>query len=196
MATGHVTSRDCGAQHLEYFDFLLKKMFPSHSSGGVLRWSTLKLLRNSLFSTEASSRSYFARKTYSVPSRVNGCAQLCSMTSVKEPEVETSTSTPKKESFTQLLRNSRFVKSIDPVGKKAEGEILAISGDKIYVDFGSKFYAVVDMPKLERERYVEGAKVIVTVKNLEMTDHFLGARKHISLLEAEAELVGLADSNT
>ena len=118
------------------------------------------------------------------------------MTSVKEPKVETSTSAPKEESFSQLLRNSQFVESIDPVGKKAEGEILAISGDKIYVDFGSKFHAVVDMPELERERYMEGAKVIITVKNLEMTDHFLGAKKHISLLEAEAELVGLANSNT
>jgi small subunit ribosomal protein S28 len=118
------------------------------------------------------------------------------MTSVKEDEAQTSTSAPKQESFRQLLRNSRFVKSIDPVGKMADGEVLAISGEKMYIDFGSKFHAVVDMPTLERERYVEGAKVIIIVKNLEMTDHFLGAKKHISLLEAEAELVGLADYKT
>ena len=170
------------------------------AGGGVLRWSTLKLLRSRLFGTRVCCRSYlFVRKAYSVPSSLESrrsWAQLCSVTNVKEDQVQSSTSAPEEESFKQLLRNSQFVKSIDPVGKKAEGEIVAVSGEKIYVDFGSKFHAVVDMPTLERELYVVGTKVVILVKNLEMTDHFLGAKKHISLLEAEAELVGLADSNT
>ena len=136
---------------------------------------------------------------YSVSSRVDrrgSRAQLCTVTSVKEDKVQNSTTAPEEESFKQLFDNSQFVKSIDPVGKMAEGEILAVSGGKIYVDFGSKFHAVVDMPVMECDRYVQGAKVVILVKNLEMTGHFLGAKKHISLLEAEAELVGLADSNT
>lgn len=170
------------------------------AGGGVLRWSTLKLLRSRLFGTRVCCRSYsFVRKAYSVPSGLESrgsWAQLCSVTNVKEDQVQSSTSAPEEESFKQLLRNSQFVKSIDPVGKKAEGEIVAVLGEKIYVDFGSKFRAVVDMPTLEHELYVVGTKVIILVKNLEMTDHFLGAKKHISLLEAEAELVGLADSNT
>lgn len=161
----------------------------------------LKLLRNSLFITPACCRSYSSvRKTlYSVSSRVDrrgSRAQLCTVTSVKEDKVQNSTTAPEEESFKQLFDNSQFVKSIDPVGKMAEGEILAVSGGKIYVDFGSKFHAVVDMPVMECDRYVQGAKVVILVKNLEMTGHFLGAKKHISLLEAEAELVGLADSNT
>ena len=172
-------------------------MFASHASGSVLRWNMLKILRSSsLFITPACCRSYSSvRKT--VPSRVDRRrAQLCTVANVKEDEVQDSTTALKEESFKQLFDNSQFVKSIDPVGNVAEGEILAVSGEKIYVDFGSKFHAVVDMPVMEQDRYVQGAKVVILVKNLEMTGHFLGAKKHISLLEAEAELVGLADSDT
>lgn len=177
-------------------------MFASRASGanGALRWSMLKLLRSRLAVTSACrSHSSVSKTLYYVPSRVDKLgrrAQLCTVTNVKEGEVKNSTSTPEEESFKQLFDNSQFVKSIDPVGKIAEGEILTVTGEKIYVDFGSKFHAVVDMPKKSRECYVEGAKVIILVKNLEMTGHFLGAKRHISLLEAEAELVGLANSNS
>lgn len=124
----------------------------------------------------------------------DGKAKLCTISSVKVEEKQDSSS--KEESFKQLLDNSKFVQAVDPVGRKAVGEIIALSGDSIYVDFGSKFHAVVARPKQDRDLYIEGAKVIVQIKDLEMTDHFLGAKKHISLLEAEAELVGLIKSST
>lgn len=178
-------------------------MFASHASrtSGALRWNMFKLLRSRPAVTPACCRSHssVSKALYYAPLRIDELgrrAQLCTVISMKEDEVQNSASAPEEESFKQLLDNSRFVKSIDPVGKTAEGEILAVSGEKVYVDFGSKFHAVVDIPKEKRECYVKGAKVIILVKNLEMTGHFLGAQKHISLLEAEAELVGLANSNT
>ena len=101
-----------------------------------------------------------------------------------------------RDSFKYLLDNSRFVQSIDPVGKVAEAVVIALSGENMYVDFGGKFHAVVPLPNENRNSYVEGTKVRVKIKDLELTDHFLGAKKHISLLEADAELVGLAERTT
>ena len=109
---------------------------------------------------------------------------------------EVKDTTPDRDSFKHLLDNSQFVQSIDPVGKVAEAVVIALSGKNIYVDFGGKFHAVVPLPKENRNSYVEGTKVLVKIKDLELTDHFLGAKKHISLLEAAAELVGLAERTT
>ena len=83
------------------------------------------------------------------------------------------------------------MKSLDPVGKEVEAEVIAVAGDKLYVDFGCKFHAVVPLPETSRERYCTGAKVIVVVKDLEVTGHFIGDNRHHSLLEAEADLVRL-----
>lgn len=107
----------------------------------------------------------------------------------------TETTAVGEETFKKLLSSSQFVRSINPVGQVTEGEIVAVSGGNIYVDFGGKFHGVIPLPEENSDRYVEGTKVTVIVKDLEMTDHFLGAKKHISLLEAEIELVGLANSS-
>ena len=97
------------------------------------------------------------------------------------------------ETFADLFRNSNFVRVGNPVGKEVEGEIIAVEEDNLYVDFGSKFHAVVPLPaKSLKEEYRRGTKVRVLVRDLELTGHFLGQSKHLSLLEAEAELVGLA----
>lgn len=93
--------------------------------------------------------------------------------------------------FQYLFENSQFVKAMDPVGKEVEAEILAVVGDKIYVDFGCKFHAVIPLPEKNRERYSAGAKVIIIVNDVEVTGHFIGDNRHQSLLEAEAELVRL-----
>ncbi len=71
---------------------------------------------------------------------------------------------------------------------------MAVIGDKLYIDFGCKFHAVVRRPEENAESFVEGAKVVVLVKDLEMSMHPLGSSKDLSLLEAEAELCGLADT--
>lgn len=168
-------------------------------ASSVIRRNTLKLLRSNLH-LRGCCHSYSSenKKLCFAPSRpreLGKNALLSTVNTVREKGTHSSTSAPEEESFEQLLENSKFVRSGNPVGRMAEGEILAVSGEKVYVDFGSKFHAVVDMPEKKRELYVPGARVIVTIKDLETTGHFLGAKKHISLLEAEAELVGLANSN-
>lgn len=91
--------------------------------------------------------------------------------------------------FQNLFENSQFVKALDPVGKEVEAEIIAIVEDKLYVDFGCKFHAVVTCPDTHKEKCQKGTKIIIEVKDLEVTKHFIGDSKHRSLLEAEANFV-------
>ena len=67
---------------------------------------------------------------------------------------------------------------------------MAIVDDNLYVDMGGKFHAVVTAPKQRKVAYQVGSQVVVHLRDLEMTAHFLGDSKDTSLLEAEAELVG------
>ena len=113
--------------------------------------------------------------------------QLCTVS-----DVNTQTKEDEEESFKKLLDSSRFIQCINPVGKVVEANIIAVVGEKLYVDFGSKFHAVVPLPEEDSDRYRVGTKVLARVKDLEMTGHFVGDKRHLSLLEAEAELVGLA----
>lgn len=92
----------------------------------------------------------------------------------------------KGETFAEIFGTSPFVGMGDPVGKRVEGEVVAIVDQDMYVDFGCKFHAVVPLPK--KKGYFKGKQVIVTINDLEMTDHFLGNSQHISLLEADATL--------
>lgn len=96
------------------------------------------------------------------------------------------------DSFASLFENSQFVKALDPVGKEVEAKIVAVTEDKLYIDFGGKFHAVVPCPDTQKEKYCKGAKVIVVVQDLETTGHFIGDNKHNTLLEAKVELVRLA----
>lgn len=91
--------------------------------------------------------------------------------------------------FQNLFENSQFVKALDPVGKEVEAEIIAIVEDKLYVDFGCKFHAVVTCPDTHKEKCQKGTKIIIEVQDLEVTRHFIGDNKHKSLLEAEANFV-------
>lgn len=94
-------------------------------------------------------------------------------------------------SFQQLFEKSKFVKALDPVGKEVEADVIAVVEDKLYVDFGFKFHAVVPCPDSVKGKVCRGTKVIVVVKDLEVTQAFIGANKHDSLLEATAEFVRL-----
>ena len=89
--------------------------------------------------------------------------------------------------FAEMFRNSKFVQTVSPVGKKVKGEVIAVVDDNVYVDFGCKFHAVMAVPQAKPE--FKGRKVEVLVHDLEITDHFLGDSRHTSLLEAEAEFV-------
>lgn len=96
-------------------------------------------------------------------------------------------------SFESMFKNSKFVRMFDPVGEKVQGEITAVVGEKLYVDFGCKFHAVVKKPEKHKDKFVVGANVVLLLKDLEMTMHPLGNPRDISLLEAEAELCGLSE---
>ena len=102
------------------------------------------------------------------------------------------TTITKEESFEDIFRKSNFVAAGDPLqGPNVRGTVMAIVDGNMYVDFGGKFHAVVGTPKQRKAAYQVGTQVVVHVKNVEMTAHFLGDSKDTSLLEAEAELVGL-----
>lgn len=96
---------------------------------------------------------------------------------------------PRGETFSEIFKRSKFATVLDPVNQKVEGKVLAVVEDKMYVDFGCKFHAVVPVPKERTESYDKGTRVIVRVLDLEMTNHFIGDHRDLSLLEAEAELI-------
>lgn len=95
-------------------------------------------------------------------------------------------------SFEALLDKSRLLTSCghSPVDHTVLGEIVAVVNNEMYVDFGGKFHGVVLRPKGEEDYYHKGTQVEVKVKDLEITEHFLGHSRDTSLLEAEIELLG------
>lgn len=99
----------------------------------------------------------------------------------------------KERTFEELLENSRLLTSCgnSPVNQRVIGEVIAVVGNDLYIDFGGKFHGVVPRPAAEQDGqyYVKGTPVEVIVKDLEITEHFLGACRNTSLLEADISLV-------
>lgn len=93
-----------------------------------------------------------------------------------------------QETFADMFKHSKFATMLDPINQKVKGEVLAVVEDKMYIDFGCKFHAVVPVPKERVASYRKGTPVIVRVLDLEMTSHFIGDHRDLTLLEAEAEL--------
>ena len=91
--------------------------------------------------------------------------------------------------FAEIFKRSKFAATLDPVNEKVEGEVLAVVDDKMFVDFGCKFHAVVPVPKSRAKSYGKGTRVKLRILDLEMTDHFIGDHKDTSLLEAKAQLL-------
>ena len=112
-------------------------------------------------------------------------AQEASFTSDRIPSFPAPAS---GRSFKTLLENSKFVEMVDPVGKVVEGEVIAVTSEHLYIDFGFKFHGVVNRPQHSQKEYKKGTKVAVLVKDLEVTEHFLGSSRHTSMLEADIEL--------
>ena len=108
-------------------------------------------------------------------------------------EAEVNPTDYQEGSFQHLFEKSKFARALNPVGKEVEADIIAIVGDKLYVDFGCKFHAVVTCPDTLKEYVRRGTKVIVLVEDLEVTLASIGAPRHDSLLEAKATFVRLVD---
>ncbi|CAF1072448.1 unnamed protein product [Rotaria sp. Silwood1] len=94
--------------------------------------------------------------------------------------------------FAKMFRQSKFVQLGGLKGRLLSGRIVDVIDDDLYVDFGGKFHAVVQRPQnKQRDQYTIGAVVSIRLQSWEMAARFLGASRHISLLEADAQLVGL-----
>ncbi|XP_046674773.1 28S ribosomal protein S28, mitochondrial-like, partial [Homalodisca vitripennis] len=102
----------------------------------------------------------------------------------------------KEPSFLNLLKNSKFVDLGDPEGKIVTGTIFNVVDDDLYVDFGWKFHCVVTRPSKNGHEYVRGARVRLSLRDLELSSRFLGSEKDLTLLEADATLLGLISSPT
>ncbi|VEN45649.1 unnamed protein product [Callosobruchus maculatus] len=103
---------------------------------------------------------------------------------------------PVSYNFASLLRNSKFIDLGDPEGKIVTGKIFHIVEDDLYIDFGWKFHCVCSRPKRNASNYVRGAKVRLRIKELELSSKFLGYEKDLTLLEADCELLGLAQDRS
>ena len=111
-------------------------------------------------------------------------------TTDQKPSSSSSASEP--ITFAKMFRQSKFVQLGGLKGRLLSGRIVDVVDDDLYVDFGGKFHAVVQRPQTkQRDQYVVGAVVSIRLQSWEMAARFLGASRHISLLEADAQLVGL-----
>ncbi|XP_015587231.1 28S ribosomal protein S28, mitochondrial [Cephus cinctus] len=104
------------------------------------------------------------------------------------------TKTEEKQTFAALLRHSKFVDLGNPVDKVVTGKIYHIVGDDLYIDFGWKFHCVCSRPPRNSDDYVRGAIVRLRIKDLELSSKFLGAKRDLTLLEADCVLIGLVSS--
>ncbi|XP_014282585.1 small ribosomal subunit protein bS1m [Halyomorpha halys] len=97
-------------------------------------------------------------------------------------------------SFATLLRNSKFIDLGDPEGRVVTGTVFHVVDDDLYIDFGWKFHCVCRRPLKNGSDYVLGSKVRLRVKDLELSTKFLGSEKDLTILEADAQLLGLVYS--
>ncbi|KAI3386583.1 hypothetical protein SNEBB_002490 [Seison nebaliae] len=96
------------------------------------------------------------------------------------------------DSFPSLLRKSQFVELGELKDKVLIGKIVEVKNEDVYVDYGGKFLAICKKKKdVDSHLYKRNVSVIIKLLEWEMADSFLGAAKHISLLESDAYLIGL-----
>uniref|UniRef100_A0A0R3RY38 Uncharacterized protein n=1 Tax=Elaeophora elaphi TaxID=1147741 RepID=A0A0R3RY38_9BILA len=96
-----------------------------------------------------------------------------------------------RKRFAELFRRSKFVQLADFEGRIVMGEIVRRIVDDLYIDMGLKFNAVCKAPLMKNESYRIGAKVLLRLHDPELSELFLGSTKELTLLEADATLLGL-----
>uniref|UniRef100_A0AC35UFH2 S1 motif domain-containing protein n=1 Tax=Rhabditophanes sp. KR3021 TaxID=114890 RepID=A0AC35UFH2_9BILA len=101
-----------------------------------------------------------------------------------------------EQTFAKMLRNSHFVKLGDFNGRTVAGTIEHRIQDDLYVDFGLKFPAVVKAPFRDNEKFLVGEKVLLRLFDPELSERFLGSKKDLTLLEADAQLIRLQSNVT
>uniref|UniRef100_A0A914HF96 Uncharacterized protein n=1 Tax=Globodera rostochiensis TaxID=31243 RepID=A0A914HF96_GLORO len=94
-------------------------------------------------------------------------------------------------SFAKLLRNSSFVRLGDFNGQMLIGRVVHRVNDDLYIDFGLKFNAVCKRPEKDAEKYVIGSQVLIKLIDPELSERFMGSKSDLTLLEADAKLIGL-----
>ncbi|KAL3989337.1 Mitochondrial ribosomal protein MRP-S35 family protein [Acanthocheilonema viteae] len=100
-----------------------------------------------------------------------------------------------RQRFAELFRRSKFVQLADFEGRVVIGEIVRRIADDLYIDMGLKFNAVCKAPIIKNESYKIGAKVLLRLHDPELSELFLGSTKELTLLEADATLLGLYRPN-
>uniref|UniRef100_A0A915PJG5 S1 motif domain-containing protein n=1 Tax=Setaria digitata TaxID=48799 RepID=A0A915PJG5_9BILA len=101
-----------------------------------------------------------------------------------------------RKRFAELFRRSKFVQLADFEGRIVIGEIVRRIGDDLYIDMGLKFNAVCKAPIIKNENYRIGTKVLLRLHDPELSELFLGSTKELTLLEADATLLGLYRSQS
>ncbi|VDK80871.1 unnamed protein product [Litomosoides sigmodontis] len=96
-----------------------------------------------------------------------------------------------RQRFAELFRHSKFVQLADFEGRIVIGEIVRRIADDLYIDMGLKFNAVCKAPVMKNESYGIGALVLLRLHDPELSELFLGSTKELTLLEADATLLGL-----
>ncbi|TKR70474.1 hypothetical protein L596_022501 [Steinernema carpocapsae] len=93
--------------------------------------------------------------------------------------------------FARLFRQSKFVQLGDFEGRAVIGRIVHRVADDCYVDCGLKFPAVCKTPAENAENFVIGANVLMRLHTPELSERFLGSKRDLTLLEADATLLRL-----
>lgn len=158
-------------------------------------FKTVKMFRNIIIKSNClkitkAFKCTISPKDTELP-KVSGFAQAFEKFSEPTPN-PTPVSTSQK-SFATLLRNSKFMDLGDPEGKIVVGKIFHIVDNDLYIDFGWKFHCVCPRPTQNSDRYIRGASVRLRIKELELSTKFLGSDKDLTILEADAILLGLVD---